>query len=331
MEMQNFYAAQQEAIMLGMGTPNLGALPLMLPNEVSAEMLSPMGAVYLQEGDFSYPMNENTIYLNRTNPRFQYALFDADANHDVMVADWQCGNNGTIKFTNLDDSKTYALRARFVPMLNTPMMTAPNPSDPPEILPIPVLPMPTDTDVLLIPDFDNKTGFGIITMIVQPGCRYALVDMEDPRIPIYTEQQRLFWQVKMFKETGEEIPADMDGYWNPQGLVKVHVQAPAGGTYRVGGITKDGVKFVSKQIVTLDSVRENVKFEFVIQKGGGAVSRAVVDPACPTSIYAPQYGRFAEVTWQTPVDGRVVISFIPNVTARLSVAAMPRPFEGMPK
>lgn len=345
------------------------APPMMslLPGVINLVTANPAAAVFIADRDMtSMLVGEcETISVARTLPGVSYGVFDANPKFnevtgkavDVAYSDWVSGDGGTINFTGLDPRRDYAVRTLvtaappnglLMAMNSTTVKhqsayqqmllgsNADNPLDPTkQIHSARVLPMMSETEINVVATgIDMVTGCGTAKIIPYPGDRYTVVNYEDKLIPPLTSAQRDYWGVSLMGSDGKMIPPDTDDYWTiPPGLDWIMFILPAGGTYRFGGMTASGQKFVAREMVTLPSVGSNYFSEFIPSPDRTSmVRRIVIDPACKYSMYAAQWGKYAEPDWRRvkPGQTRLIIPVNHLITGRLSAAAMPIPLEEMP-
>lgn len=338
----------------------------LLPGVVDLVTANPAAAIFIADRDVTSTLVNGaslSITVARSLPGVRYAIFDADpemdgngAAIDVASSDWVGGDGGKITFGGLNPERNYAIRTLLTaPQHSLPMAmvqgsgkmlmhqsayhllgldgTFDNPMDPTQqIHSAQVLPMMTDTDVYVVATgIDDQTGCGAAKIIPFPGNRYTVFDFENPQLPPLNAKQRMLWHVKLMGSDGKEIPVSGDDHWDiPEGLDWIEFILPAGGTYRFGGMTASGQAFVARNIVTLPSVGRNYFSEYLPSPDRTSmVRRIVIDPACPSSLYAAQWGKYAEPDWRRvkPGQTRLIIPVNPLITGRLSAAAMPIPLE----
>lgn len=312
--------------------PLLTETPLIQANPSAALFPDPQNIMRVEDG------NKVAIMIHNTNPKLEYGIFDPDSVEDKQYDGWIGGTGSTISFGNLDPSMTYAIRMRLVmPPEGYPiglMLAGTNdPVDPSqEIHYSEVLPLLSDTDVAFVAGFDNLTGCGSVKIIPLPGCRYTIVNTDDPKMPPLNAMQRAIWGIKVFGSDGKAIEPDEDNYWTvPMGLEWITMIVPAGGVYRFGGINSEGTVFLSRGVAIIQSVDKNWSVEYV-QQPTRLTRRIVIDPACRSSFYSARWGKFAEKRqYRLPPGSPTTKLYIPLdfiTTGHLGVSALPFPLDG---
>ena len=340
---------------------------ILLPGVTNLVMANPAAAIFVADRDITSRLvgSSVTISVMRSLPGVSYGIFDVNPKYDqktgkaidIAYSGWVSGDGGTIDFTGLDPTRDYAVRTLVTatPLVGSPMMmgsamimhqsayhqmllgsngdTPPDPTK--QIHSARVLPMMSETEINVVATgIDTVSGCGTAKIIPYPGDRYTVVNHEDRQIPPLNSAQRDYWGVRLIGSDGKTIPPDADDYWTiPPGLDWIMFILPAGGTYRFGGMTESVQKFVGREMVTLPSIGSNYFVEHIPStQQTPMVVRIVIDPACPYSMYAAQWGKYAEPDWRRVKPGRTRLIIPVNhlITGRLSAAALPIPLDEMP-
>lgn len=335
----------QEFMQVAQGSPEITMLanrqmwPLL--TETPLIQANPSAALFPDQQNFTFTMEgcNMTLSIRNTNPKLEYGIFDPDSMEDVQYGDWIGGTGSKIDFNGLNPNMTYAIRMRLAMppagALNGPMLAgvAGDPVDPSqEIHYSEVLPLLSDTDVAFVAGFDNLTGCGSVKIIPLPGCKYTIVNTDDPKMPPLNAMQRKIWGIQVMGSDGKMIEPDADGYWSaPMGVEWLRMIVPAGGVYRFGGVNSEGTVFVSRGVAIVQSVDKNWSVEYVKQPTR-MTRRIVVDPACRSSLYSARWGKFAEKKqYRLPPGSTTTRLYIPLdfiTTGHLGVSAIPFPLDG---
>ena len=325
----------------------------MLPSDVSLTADDVKGrvlqvfdtSVMPQDGDLHISDDNTAVTIDSSSNRLEYRIVDADT--EEPQTDWRLGDGQTLMFNSLDATKNYILQVRTLTPTDADMSDDSHTDVPPldfdtqkddpsaggkgEIVNSKTLPMADEKTVVAVGEFDEDSGCARI--IVTPwsaGSKYIVLNIEGDARPL-TAQELEKWNVKVFDADGNEIALGEDGYYTAPDKREMKFIVPAGGIYLMGGKTDTGEEFHNKRTVITPSVGRNVQSEYFLNKEKTSMqARFIVDPACPSSEYMAQYGRFGDTKRRYRVKPGKTKLIVPRMilnAPRILVTAIPIPLD----